>query len=246
MFTLNNRTCYFAGATGMIGRGAVKALADGGMNVVMATHDPAGAEEVMELTKDCPGKVIALSNKLSYEETAEYILQEFGSLDVLISKTGGMDPIKSFTEITAEELNAKFNHQVTGPFTMIQAFLPYLNTKKAPRIILNSSIGALNGYTGESMTDNIGRSGTIALTRCLAREFSEQRITVNCIAFSGLINDHTPKQGQYNSLDHIQDALFKRCGTSDEYGALIAYLASEEAGYVTGQVFNLSGGLLIG
>ena len=245
MNTPNNRTCYYAGATGMIGRGAVKALADSGMNVVMATHDPAGAEEVIELTKDCPGRVIALSNKLTYTETAEYILQEFGSLDVVISKTGGMDPLIPLEKVTEDQLAAKFRHQVIGPFTMVQAFLPYLCKSENARIILHSSLGAISGYPNESIPDSIGRSGVIGLTKVLAQQLLKDHITVNCIAFSGMINDHEPREGGYDTRLHVRDIPLSRLAESGEYGALVRYLASEESGFMTGQILELTGGMHI-
>ena len=90
MQSLKGRTCVFAGAAGFIGRGAVKALADGGMNVVMVTHSPDKAKEVIELCRDCPGKVIAMSNKEGDHAVFPDIMEQFGSVDVVINSTGAL------------------------------------------------------------------------------------------------------------------------------------------------------------
>ena len=240
-----SRTCYFAGATGNIGRGAVKAMAEKGINVVMATHDPDSAADVISMCRDLPGQVCAISNKLSYDEMSAYITDKFGSLDILISKTGGMDPLIPLEDITEDMLSAKFRHQVIAPFEMIQAFLPCLRRSASGRIILHSSLGAVNGYAGESIPDSIGRSGTITLTKVLARQLLKDHITVNCIAYSGMINDHEPKPGGYDTRMYTGDIPLSRLADSSEYGALVSYLASEESGFMTGQILELTGGMHI-
>ncbi len=92
MLTLKNRTCVFAGASGQIGRGAVKALAEQGMNVVMITHNPAKAGEIVNEMKDFPGQVIAMNNEDSNEELFSRIYSVFGSADVMVSSTGDFSP----------------------------------------------------------------------------------------------------------------------------------------------------------
>lgn len=247
MFTLKDRTCVFSGATGEIGRGAVRALAEGGMNVAMVTHFPKDADDIVEQLKNAPGACIAMDNKNGDSSVYGDVIEKFNSLDVLIINSGSLDAVKPLEDVTREELSSKLNHQITHALDMVIKAIPYLEKSKAGRIILVASAGAQDGFQGENFCDSVARGGVISMTYCLARELISKGITVNCIARSGVINDHAPRRStDYNSetIKNIIPAGY--LGTSDEFGAAVAYLASEEAGFVTGQIINLSGGLHIG
>ncbi len=247
MFTLQGRTCVFAGATGMVGRGAVKAMVEAGMNVVMVTHNPEGAEEVIKSMEGKPGRCIAMSNKQGDDVIFRAVEEMFGSVDVIISNTGGFNAPKKFEEITEEEMTRKINFQVVAAMTMVREAIPYLERSKAPRVLLMASAGAQDGFQGENLCDSVARGAVISMTYCLARELADRGITVNCIAKSALVNDHPPHAPQHMDTESLKDSVpLGRIGTNDEFGAAVAYLASEEAGFVTGQVLNLSGGLHIG
>lgn len=150
-------------------------------------------------------------------------------------------------DISDELLNEKLSHQVTEPYNMVRAALPYLKKSAAPRIVFAVNGGALDGYAGENMADSIANGGVISMTYALARALAHHRITVNCIARSGMINDHTPELAtDFDVASIARDIPLGHIGTNDEFGALVQYIVSEEAGYVTGHVFNLTGGLHIG
>ena len=146
MFTLQGRTCVFAGATGMVGRGAVQALVEAGMNVVMVTHNPDSAKEVVAAMEGKPGRCLAMSNDKDDSLIYQDVEEMFGSVDVIISNTGSFDAPKRFEEITAEEMTGKMNHQVIGAMTMVQKALPFLERSKAPRVLLMASVGAQDGF----------------------------------------------------------------------------------------------------
>lgn len=247
METLQGRTCVFAGATGQIGRGAVKALAAGGMNVVMVTHNPNSAADIVKELEGYPGKVKAVSNANGDGAVFGEIEAEFGSVDVVINTIGSLDCVEPVMEITEEKLKEKLDHQVVRPFLMMQAAIPYLERSRCPRMIFASTAGALDGFDGENMADSIARGGIVTATYALARALASRKITVNCIARSGMINDHEP----VGEKDYDAESVKRRIpmghnGTAQEFGALTAYIASEEASFVTGHIFNLTGGLYIG
>ncbi len=247
MITLKNRTCVFAGASGQIGRGAVKALAEQGMNVIMITHNAVKAGEIVNEMKNLAGQVVAMSNEECNEALFSRIYGVFGSVDAVISSTGGMMSVVRPEEISDELLNEKMSHQVTEPYNMVRAALPYLKKSEAPRVIFVANGGALDGYAGENIADSIANGGVVSMTYALARALAHDRITVNCIARSGMINDHTPELAtDFDVASIARDIPLGHIGTNDEFGALVQYIASEEAGYVTGHVFSLTGGLHIG
>jgi len=247
MLTLKGRTCVFAGAAGQIGQGAVRALAAQGMNVIMVTHNPASAAAIVDSLKDLPGTVMAMSNENSDAAIFAETEKRFGSVDVIINSTGGlMAPVKP-EEISGDMLDRKLHHQVTAVYGMVRDALPFLRRSRAGRIILVATAGAVDGFSGECIADSIARGGILSMTCALARALAPDGITVNCIARSGMINDHPPKGPE--DLD-VKDLLAQipvgRAGTADEFGAAVEYAASEEAGFVTGHIFNLTGGLHIG
>ena len=244
--TLNGRNCLFSGATGRIGQEAVYMLAQGGMNIFISSHSPEEAERTRSHCAGLPGKIFLHSNRESKDAMLQNIFEEHGSIDVLISKIGGPEPSLPPEEVTDELLDRKLHHQITNVYAAIRCALPYLKKSRAPRIILTSSIGAVNGFTGDSIPDSIAGGAVIAMTKCLASRLLADGITVNCIAMSGMLNDHEPARQQgVDSESLIQDIPMGRTGKSAEYGALIAYLASEESAFTTGHVFTLDGGLLL-
>lgn len=247
MQTLAGRTCVYAGATGNIGRGAVKALAESGMNVVMVTHNQTAAEEICSMLKNCEGQIAIISNENGDGAVFEQAEQLFGSVDVVINSTGGLHKIAGPEMITSDTLDEGLSHQITEPFLMMRSAIPYLEKSRHARMILVTSIGARDGFLGENMADSIARGGMLTMTYCLARELAGKKITVNCVARGGMINDHEPdKADDYDVTSIAHEIPIGHIGTADEFGALLAYIASEEAAFVTGHVFNLSGGLHIG
>ena len=244
---LEGRTCVFAGATGQIGRGAVRAMCELGMNVVMLTHNPDSAAEIIASLEGLPGKAIAISNSKGDDAVYDDVVARFGSVDVVINKTGGFDAPVHAADLDPEELSKKLNHQITNVFKMVKGALPYLEKSKAPRIILTASAGAQNGFLGENIADSISRGGVISMTYALARDLMDKGITVNCIAATGIVNDHPPRSEKNLDSEKLVSSIpMGRIGTNEEFGAAVAWLASEEAGFVTGQVISLSGGLVIG
>lgn len=248
MLTLKNRTAVISGATGHIGREAVRELTKAGMNVVMVTHNMTDAQSLIDEVANNDGSCIALSNEHGDGAVFQEVFERFGSVDVVIPNQGEADISKPLEEITVEELDHKIHHQVGISFEMVKGALPYLRKSAAPRIILIGSAGAEKGIPEEGLLDCVARGGVISLTRFLAAVLAKDRITVNCIARSGLENDHpvSVEKGELDNMDLIPGIPLQRNGTPKEFAAAVAYLASEEAGFVTGEILQLNGGMAIG
>ena len=257
MFTLSGRTCVFAGASGGDGVASVRALLSQGMNVVMMTHQTKQAEELKaELDKEgYPGKVAIYCDAKTYnppkteEQVYEEIYNEFGSIDVIISNTGGPGHGDSVDYLTKEALIRDVEHLVGGGFEMLKSALPYLRKSSNARVIYMTSFEAIKGGTIDSLSNSIAKGAVYSMTKNLAARLMSEGITVNCIV-KGAIRRRPDKgpgmPGMPKSKDPEEMIPFipaGRIAEDTDLAQAICYLASEEAGYVTGTALDISGGL---
>ena len=257
MFTLSGRTCVFAGASGGDGVASVKALLEGGMNVVMMTHQMKQAAELKEELDAAgyPGKVAIYCDPKSYDppkteaEVYEAIYNEFGSIDVIISNTGGPGHGDSVDSLTKDDLLRDVNHLVGGGFEMLKCALPYLRKSTNARVIYMTSFEAIKGGTLDSLSNSIAKGAVYSMTKNLAARLAGEGITVNCIV-KGAIKRRPDKGPGMPGMPKPKDPAellpnipAGRLADENDLAQAICYLASEEAGYVTGTALDISGGL---
>lgn len=256
MFTLSGRTAAVIGATGYQGLGVVRALLDGGMNVAMLTHMPERVAPIIaSLPEEQRSRCAGISNEGGDGPSLSRVVDKFGSLDVLIPNHGPGPRQEGLAEMDLEDFSRRLDMMLAGTVKIIRCALPYLEKSHAGRIILISSAGARLGLSEEGLADCVVKGAMLSMTGYLARELAEKGITVNCIAKSGLKDTPfltKPERGKPPVLGEPTDSILLPkiplgfSGTPESFGAAAAWLASEEAGFVTGEVVNLSGGLLIG
>ncbi|MBQ6334847.1 MAG: SDR family oxidoreductase [Erysipelotrichaceae bacterium] len=238
---MKNRTCVLFGGTGEILRTLVRDMLTEGMNVILVTHNPETGREMIEEFAGYPGKLAAVSNHTAYDDLYGKIREEYGSVDVIISKTGGLQEPVPFEEVDPEQMNRALQQQVTNVMKNIQSALPYLKESKAARIVLFSTVGSLSGYEKENIIDSVSKGAVNAFTYALARQLAAYGITVNCVAFSGMMQDHAGVG--LDSRNCLEDIPLGRIGTGEDIAGIVEYLISEEAGFMTGEVIRMAGGL---
>lgn len=254
MQTLKGRTAVFAGATAGDGRDTVKALCAGGMNVVMMTHNRRAAEELIGEVRamNAPGACVycagwegegpAEENPAVYGE----LCKRFGSVDVVIANTGADGRRDDIETLQPEELRKSLDHLVVGAFRMLQTALPYLKQSRAPRVILMSTVEGVHGGTYESLANAVAKGAVEALTLNAAARLAPYGITVNCIAKGAIPRVEGVCPGDPDPADRLPVIPLKRLGSPDDLAGAVAFLASEESAYITGQILELSGGLNLG
>jgi len=239
-----DRTVLISGGDRGIGAAAAKAFYAAGYRVAVLYHKNAEAAAVLE--KALPGCTVVqcdVASRASCELAFHTVEQALGRVDVLVCNAG-IAQQKLFTDITPEEWQHMLDVNLTGAFHLCQLALPGMIRRKAGRILTVSSMWGQTGGSCE-VHYSAAKAGLIGLTKALAKEEGPSGITVNCVA-PGVID--TDMMAAFTAEDKAalaEETPVGRLGSAAEVAALLVYLAGEDAGYITGQVFGVNGGLVI-
>ena len=240
----NGRCVLISGGDRGIGAAAARAFWQAGYRVAVLYHTHTEAAAALE--KELPG-VLAIqcdvASRASCEVAFHTAEQALGRVDVLVSNAG-IAQQKLFTDITPEEWQHMLDVNLTGAFHLCQLALPGMIRRKAGRILTVSSMWGQTGGSCE-VHYSAAKAGLIGLTKALAKEEGPSGITVNCVA-PGVID--TDMMAAFTAEDKAalaEETPVGRLGSADEVARLLVFLASEDAGYITGQVFGVNGGLVI-
>ena len=240
----NGRCVLISGGDRGIGAAAARAFWQAGYQVAVLYHTH--AEEAAALEKELPGLLAVqcdVASRASCEVAFHTVEQAVGHVDVLVSNAG-IAQQKLFTDITPEEWQHMLDVNLSGAFHLCQLALPGMIRRKAGRILTVSSMWGQTGGSCE-VHYSAAKAGLIGLTKALAKEEGPSGITVNCVA-PGVID--TDMMAAFTAEDKAalaEETPVGRLGSADEVAQLLVFLAGESAGYITGQVFGVNGGLVI-
>ena len=242
--TGNGRCVLISGGDRGIGAAAAQAFYAAGYRVAVLYHQ--NAEAAARLEKALPGCTIVqcdVASRASCELAFHTVEQALGHVDVLVCNAG-IAQQKLFTDITPEEWQRMLDVNLSGAFHLCQLALPGMIHRKAGRILTVSSMWGQTGGSCE-VHYSAAKAGLIGLTKALAKEEGPSGVTVNCVA-PGVID--TDMMAAFTAEDKAalaEETPVGRLGSAAEVAALLVYLAGENAGYITGQVFGVNGGLVI-
>ena len=242
--TGNGRCVLISGGDRGIGAAAAQAFYAAGYRVAVLYHQ--NAEAAARLEKALPGCTIVqcdVASRASCELAFHTVEQALGHVDVLVCNAG-IAQQKLFTDITPEEWQRMLDVNLSGAFHLCQLALPGMIHRKAGRILTVSSMWGQTGGSCE-VHYSAAKVGLIGLTKALAKEEGPSGVTVNCVA-PGVID--TDMMAAFTAEDKAalaEETPVGRLGSAAEVAALLVYLAGENAGYITGQVFGVNGGLVI-
>ena len=240
----NGRCVLISGGDRGIGAAAARAFWQAGYRVAVLYHTHAEAAAALE--KELPGLLAVqcdVASRASCEVAFHTVEQAVGHVDVLVSNAG-IAQQKLFTDITPEEWQNMLDVNLSGAFHLCQLALPGMIRRKAGRILTVSSMWGQTGGSCE-VHYSAAKAGLIGLTKALAKEEGPSGITVNCVA-PGVID--TDMMAAFTAEDKAalaEETPVGRLGSADEVAQLLVFLAGESAGYITGQVFGVNGGLVI-
>lgn len=243
-----NKTVLITGASRGIGRATAVLFAQKGYNVVinyLRSVDAAYALFQQLKDMDCNVTLIQadIANRTQVRGMVSQATAQFGGIDVLINNSG-IAQQKLFTDISESDWNAIFDVNVKGPFHCCQYVLPGMIRRKSGSIINVSSIWGITGASCE-VHYSASKAALIGFTKALAKEVGPSGITVNCVA-PGVVDTEMNASLSPQDLDSLKEETPLGClGTPEDIAHAIYFLASEKAGFITGQVLSPNGGFVI-
>jgi 3-oxoacyl-[acyl-carrier protein] reductase len=243
---LSGQTAVVTGAARGIGREIAERLATAGAAVaVVDVADDAVAQAATELSKHgatSRGYRCDVSSLDATNELGERVLADFGRVDILVNNAG-ITKDRLFIRMSGEDWGAVIAVNLTGAFNMTKAFAPALLKQRAGSIVNIASVVGQMGNPGQA-NYAASKAGLIGLTKSLAKEFAPRGVRVNAVApgfIRTAMTDALPEdvQGQMKQIIPLG-----RFGEPADVAAVVKFLASDAAAYVTGQVINCDGGMI--
>ena len=242
MFDLTGRTALITGATGGIGGAIAQALHKQGAQVAISGTKK---EKLESLGNELGDRVHVLPCDLADTAAVEKLVPAaegaLGQLDILVNNAG-LTRDNLFMRMKDEEWDAVLAVDLTAAFRLSRAALRGMMRRRHGRIISISSVVGVTGNPGQG-NYAAAKAGMIGMSKALAAEVASRGITVNCIA-PGFIK--TAMTDALNEKQHevvLARVPAGRLGSAEEIAAAVVYLASEAAGYITGQTIHINGGL---
>ncbi|MFL0794885.1 MAG: 3-oxoacyl-[acyl-carrier-protein] reductase [Prochlorococcus sp.] len=244
---LTGQTALVTGASRGIGRSVALALAEAGAEVVVNySSSPNAAEEVVTAIKTAGGEAYAVKANVG-EETAideliKTVLERSGRLDVLVNNAG-ITRDGLLMRMKTEDWQAVINLNLTGVFLCTRAVARTMLKQRSGRIINITSVVGLMGNAGQA-NYAAAKAGVVGLTRSTAKEFASRGITVNAVAPGFITTDMTKELDSEPILAAIPLGSF---GTPEQVAGTVRFLAADPAAaYITGQVLQVDGGMVMG
>jgi len=240
-----HRVALVTGASRGIGREIALTLCRNNFDVVVASPEVEKNEEVAETIRQCGGNTMTLdldvSSRDSVKAGVDAVLKQMGRIDVLVNNAGITRDALS-VRMKPEDWDKVIQINLTGAFFMAQAVIPAMMKERWGRIINIASVVGEMGNAGQANYVS-SKAGLIGLTKCLALELASRNITVNAVAPGYIETDMTAVLPQEVKDRMLAMIPLKRFGQPKDIANAVKFLASEEAGYITGAVLRVNGGM---
>lgn len=244
MFDLSGRKALVTGASGGIGEAVARALHKQGATVGLhGTRDDRLESLAGELGERARTFVANLSDRNEVKALAEKAESELEGIDILVNNAG-ITRDGLFVRMRDEDWDAVLEVNLTAAFRLTRELAHPMMRRRFGRIVNISSVVGVTGNPGQA-NYCASKAGLIGFSKSLAQEIATRNVTVNCVA-PGFIETAMTEKLNEKQRDAIMSVIpMKRMGSGGDIAAAVVYLASEEAGYVTGQTIHVNGGMVM-
>ncbi len=242
---LTGKTALVTGAGRGIGRAIALKLAANGANVVVNSLSQQNVDAVVAEIRaaggECTGIVSDVSSSDAVGILADRILSDFGGIDILVNNAG-ITRDQLLLRMTDSDWDDIITVDLKSVFLCTRAIMRYMVKARKGRIVNISSIVGLVGNAGQA-NYAAAKAGIIGFTRSVAKEVASRNITVNAVAPGFIETDMTAKLSEKQRQELIAKIPVGYLGTPQDVAEVVAFLSSDEARYITGQVITIDGGM---
>jgi len=246
---LSGKVAIVTGAGSGFGEGIAKLLAKHGAFVTVNDLIASSAERVASDIIAEGGKAIAIAGDVSERDSVNHVVertkQAFNRIDVLVNNAGYTYSAQSMLTVPTEEFEKTFDINVRGVFFFVQAVVPIMVEQGGGSVINIGSVGAIRPRAGLGWYC-ASKASVIAATKAMAVEFADRNVRVNCICpaigDTGMLEPSIGKDTQENRARVLSTVPLGRFCTPADIAAMVAFLATDEASYITGAMLPVDGG----
>lgn len=245
----NKKTAFITGAARGIGKEIAIKLAKEGYDVAINYRTMNDELENLkaQIEKDFNVKCALVQGDVSSFEDAEKMVKEtveiLGKIDVLVNNAG-ITKDGLLMRMAKEDFESVIDINLVGTFNVTRNVIPLMIKQKSGRVINISSVVGVAGNAGQT-NYSASKAGIIGFTKSLAREVASRNILVNAVAPGFIATDMTSVLNEAQKENINTQIPLKRMGSAEDVANLVKFLASEEASYITGQVINVDGGMVM-
>jgi 3-oxoacyl-[acyl-carrier protein] reductase len=242
---LKDKVAIVTGASRGIGRSIAEAFLAAGGKVVISARSAAALEELAACLRQGGGEVLAVAGDVSSASAADRLVEAavaaFGRVDILVNNAG-ITRDGLLLRMKDDDWDAVLNINLKGAFLCTRAAAKLMSKQRFGRIVNISSVVAEMGNAGQA-NYCASKAGLLGLTKSVARELAKRNVTVNAVTPGFILTDMTDELPEKAREELAAQIPLGRFGTAEEVAHAVLFLVSEQAGYITGQVLGVNGGM---